>query len=113
MPVAGISNSVSIWKTASGLPIVQPSTNFGATGRSLSSPFGAPASTHATIVAMSFSARLGSFLNTPCAGSAPHGGIARETTRCLIDFAQGRASSYDISDIGANIVGRWHSTQLL
>jgi hypothetical protein len=32
-------------------------------------------------------------------------------TRCLIDRAHGRASSYFTSDIGANIVGRWHSTQ--
>ncbi len=52
-------------------------------------------------------------MNVPCGGSAPHGGIAPETTRCLIDLAHGRASSNVVSDIGANIVGRWHSTQLL
>ena len=39
--------------------------------------------------------------------------MIRDTTRCLIDRAYGRASSYVNSDIGANIVGRWHSTQLL
>ncbi len=55
----------------------------------------------------------GSFLNMPCGVSAPHGGIAPETTRCLIDLAHGRAASNVVSDIGANIVGRWHSTQLL
>jgi hypothetical protein len=31
----------------------------------------------------------------------------------LIARAYGRASSYVMSDIGANIVGRWHSAQLL
>ena len=49
----------------------------------------------------------------PCGVSAPHGGIAPETTRCLIERAHGRASSNVVRDIGANIVGRWHSTQLL
>ncbi len=112
-PSAGIVNSSSIVKIASGLPIVQPSANVGAAGRSLSSPFGAPASTQATMVSISFSLSRGSFLKVPCAGSAPHGGIARETTRCLIDLAHGRAASNVVSDIGANIVGRWHSTQLL
>ena len=33
-------------------------------------------------------------------------GIVRATTRCLMDRSQGRDSSYDIKDIGANIVGR-------
>ena len=106
MPVAGILYSSSIVKTASGLPIVQPSANRGASGRSLSSPFGAPPSTHAVMVSISLCDRRGSFLNVPCAGSAPHGGIARETTRCLMDRAHGLASSNVTSDIGANIVGR-------
>src|SRR6201996_1788504 len=106
-------NSSSIVKIASGLPIVQPSANVGVGGRSLSSPFGAPASTQATIVSISFSVRRGSFLKVPCAGSAPHGGIARDTTLVLMARAHGRASSNVVSDIGANIVGRWHSTQLL
>ena len=105
MPVAGILKSSVIVNTTSGLPMVQPSTNVGAVGRSLSSPFGAPASTHATMVAISLSESRGSFLKTPCAGSAPHGGMVRVETRCLIDRAHGRASSYFTSDIGANIVG--------
>src|SRR6185369_16235159 len=112
-PLAGIVNSSSIVKIASGLPIVQPSTSCGAAGMSLSSPFGAPASTHFAIVSTSASDRRGSFLNVPCAGSAPHGGIVRAVTRCLMARAHGRASSKVINDIGANIVGRWHSTQLL
>ena len=113
MPFAGIVNSSSIVKIASGVPIVQPSAKVGAVGRSLSSPFGAPPSTHAAMVSISCCVRRGSFLNMPCGVSAPHGGIAPETTRCLIDLAHGRASSNVVSDIGANIVGRWHSTQLL
>src|SRR5262249_50833363 len=92
-PVAGIVNSSSIVKMASGLPMVQPSAIFGTGGRSLSSPFGAPASTHATIVAISSSVRRGSFLKRPCGESAPHGGIVRDDTRCLIERAHGRASS--------------------
>src|SRR5258706_12827826 len=106
-------NSSSIVKIASGLPIVQPSAKVGVGGRSLSSPFGAPASTHAAMVSISCFVSRGSFLNMPCGVSAPHGGIAPETTRCLIDLAHGRAASNVVSDIGANIVGRWHSTQLL
>ena len=39
----------------------------------------------------------------------PHGGIVRSVTRFLIERAHGRASSYDVSDIGANIVARWQS----
>ncbi len=100
-------------KIASGLPMVQPSANFGTAGRSLSSPFGAPASTHALMVSISFCVSRGSFLKTPCGLSEPQGGMVPATTRCLMERAQGRASSNDTSDIGANIVGRWHSTQLL
>src|SRR4051794_13650101 len=113
VPSAGIVNSSSISKTASGVPIDQPSANVGVAGMSLSSPFGAPASTHAAIVSISCFVNRGSFLNIPCGVSAPHGGIVPETTRCLIDLAHGRAASKVVSDIGANIVGRWHSTQAL
>src|SRR4051812_30922784 len=38
--------------------------------------------------------------------------MVREATRLRIDFAHGRASSKLTSDIGANIVWRWHSTHL-
>src|SRR5262245_31532890 len=58
------------------------------------------------------SLRLGSFANLPIAGSAPHGGITRSTTFVFTARAQGRASSYEMSDIGAIDVGRWHSTHL-
>src|SRR3712207_6803078 len=106
VPSAGTLNGSVIVNTASGVPIVQPSAYRGGFGMSLSSPFGAPASTHAAMVSMSFCDRLGSFLNFPCAGSADHGGISRFTTRCLIARAHGRTSSYVISDIGADIAGR-------
>ena len=42
-----------------------------------------------------------SFANLPIVGSAPHGGISRATTFCLIARAHGRASSKVTSDIGA------------
>ena len=113
-PVAGIVNSSSIVKIASGLPIDQPSANFGAAGRSLSSPFGAPPSTHATMVSISLSRQPRIVLERRRApGRRPTAASRRATTRCLIDLAHGRAASNVVSDIGANIVGRWHSTQLL
>jgi hypothetical protein len=103
----------SISKTASGVPIDQPSANFGATADPCRRPSARRHRPTRRSVSISFADRRGSFLNMPCGVSAPHGGIAPETTRCLIDRAHGRASSNVVSDIGANIVGRWHSTQLL
>ena len=47
------------------------------------------------------------------AGSAPHGGISRLVTLARIDFAHGRTSSYERSDIGATSPGRWQPTQLV
>src|SRR5262245_51966643 len=44
----------------------------------------------------------------PMFRSMCHGGIWRATTRALIDFAQGRASWYVASDIGAIESVRWH-----
>jgi hypothetical protein len=44
----------------------------------------------------------------PGSPSACHGGIWRDTTLLLIDRAQGRASSYVMSDIGATSPCRWH-----
>src|SRR5262245_38300151 len=41
----------------------------------------------------------------------PHGGISRDDTRCLIDLAHGRASSYVKSDMGATEPGRWQFWQ--
>lgn len=52
-----------------------------------------------------------SFEKDPCAGLMPQGGISRSATTVRIDFAQGRASSYVMSDIGATSPGRWQSTQ--
>src|SRR5688500_9161221 len=113
VPRAGIWYGSFISNTTSGWPMVQRSAaNLGEAGRSLSLPFGAPASTHAGIGSICLSLRRGGFLKTPCAGSAPHGGTVRVATRLRIDRAHGRASSYLISDIGANIAGRWHSTHL-
>src|SRR5688500_14414956 len=99
--------------TTSGLPMLQPSTNWGAGGRSLASPFGAPASTHLTRVLISLSESRRSFSKCVCLGSANQGGIVLATTFSLIERAQGRASSYVNKDIGATSPARWHSTQLL
>src|SRR6478735_2345804 len=46
----------------------------------------------------------------PIVLSMCHGGICRAATRAAIDFAQGRACSYVISDIGAMLSGRWHDS---
>src|SRR5438093_6762049 len=75
------------------------------------SPFGAPLSTHLAIVAISSSDNDTSLLKccTPTFLSMNHGGISRVTTFCLIDFAHGRVSWYVISDIGANVFGRWQT----
>ena len=50
--------------------------------------------------------------NSPNRGSANHGGISRATTFALMARAQGRASRYDSSDIGATWFGRWQLAQL-
>ena len=57
-------------------------------------PIGAPASTHAAMVAISASLSDGSSLNfvMPIVRSMCQGGISRATTFCLIDRAHGRAS---------------------
>ena len=41
--------------------------------------------------------------------SEPQGGIVLSVTRRRMERTHGRASSNDVSDIGANIVVRWHS----
>ena len=45
-------------------------------------------------------------LNFPKRGSANHGGISRATTLVLMARAQGRASWYDVSAIGATCPAR-------
>ena len=112
-PSAGIAKSTGMSITMSGSPCVHPSAAFGTGGRLAVSPRGAPESTHLAIVSISVALRLRSSLNRPYRGSAPHGGISRLATFARIDFAQGRASSYDTSDIGAISPGRWHPTQLV
>ena len=57
-------------------------------------PFGAPASTHATMVLICCSERLMSFrIGSVSRMSAPHGGISRDTTLLLMARAQGRTCS--------------------
>src|SRR5262249_60270638 len=96
------------------LPIDQPASSFQTRGAGMSfgSPFGAPAETHARMVSICSSFSERSFLNfwMPTVLSMCHGGIWREPTRAAIDFAQGRASSYVINDIGAMLSGRWHAS---
>src|SRR5215470_16289034 len=76
-------------------------------------PMGAPPSAHADSVATSASVSDGSPLNfvMPTWRSMYHGGISRLATFCLIARAQGRASSYVSSDIGAIAPGRWQVWQ--
>src|SRR6185436_14248428 len=94
--------------------MLQPDSSFQTFGAGMSfgSPFGAPAATHARIVSICSSLSDRSFLNfwMPTVLSMCHGGIWRAPTRDAIDFAHGRASSYEISDIGAMLSGRWHDS---
>src|SRR5918993_2408649 len=108
-------NSTGISRTRSGsVPAVHPVANFGDGGMSAALPLAAPPSTHAAIVSISFCDRLMSLrIGSDCDISAPHGGISRDTTLVLIALAQGRASSYDSSDIGATSPGLWQFAHLL
>src|SRR5215475_15755121 len=54
-PFAWISNGLFIVRTRSGVPIFQPSVNFGSGGTSAGFPSFAPESIHATIVFRSLS----------------------------------------------------------
>jgi hypothetical protein len=62
---------------------------------SCGAPFGAPASTHRTIVCTCWSDSEMSFLNLwmPTVVSRCHGGMIRAATLLRIDRIQGRASS--------------------
>src|SRR4051794_36657019 len=81
-------------------------------GMSLTSPFGAPASTHFTMVATCSSLSERSFLKCwmPTDLSMFHGGIWCDSTRVLIERAQGRDSSNVTRDIGAIDSGRWQAS---
>ncbi len=99
----------------SGLPMCQrsASSNWRGGGMSAGFPRGAPAAAHADNVSISRSVSDGSSLNCrmPTVRSTCQGGICRASTRCLIERAQGRASSYVSSDIGAIEPGRWQFWQ--
>src|SRR5471032_1331085 len=112
-PLAGTSAGADIDSTASGVPMCQPSVNTGGAGRSRASPSSEPPPTHAAIVASSWSERRRLLANSPNAGSAPHGGIARSMTALRIALAHGRASLTLVSDIGAISPARWHDAQFL
>src|SRR5215471_20436720 len=111
VPVAGSSKGFGISTITSGL-IFQPSSKCLAGGASFGLPAGAPASAHAASVAISRELSLRSFANRPYSESANHGGICFAVVFVLIPRAHGRASSYEISDIGATSPGRWQVWQL-
>src|SRR3954453_1086938 len=99
--------------TASGLPIVHSVGYDGGATRSARSPSGAPAFAHFRMVSFSAALRRRSFRNSPCAGSACHGGIAPFETCVAIDFTHGRVSWNVSRDIGAISPGRWQFVQFL
>src|SRR5262249_37907878 len=102
---AGTRNSGPL-TTMSGL-ICQPSAGHAiGGGASAGSPCGAPASAHVAVVSISRVESDPSLANCPGVGSANQGGVWRLSTFALIDRAQGRASSYVRSDIGAIWPGR-------
>src|ERR671912_2613272 len=89
-----ILNSTGIFTTTSGsLLNFQPPGYDGGDGKSASLPFGAPASTHLAIVAISLSVICRSLLNFSVLRPTPHGGISFLSTFDLIDRAHGRTSS--------------------
>src|SRR5216684_6576707 len=81
-------------------------------------PRGAPLSAHEAISAISASLNEGSFLNfwMPMFLSTKKGGMAPlwllRAVRAFMERAQGLASSYVRSDMGATESGRWQSWQL-
>jgi hypothetical protein len=79
--------------TRSGL-ICQPSgAHSSGAGASRTSPCGAPASTHCTMVSICVCDSVRSLAQVPCAGSANHGGICRDATLALMLRAHGRVDS--------------------
>src|SRR5262252_3514525 len=104
VPLAGSSNGFGISTITSGL-MFQPFSKCFAGGASFGLPAGAPASAHAASVAISPELSLRSFANSPYSESANHGGICLAVVLVLIARAHGRASSYEINDIGATSPG--------
>src|SRR3954468_3065630 len=111
VPVDGSSKAFGISTMTSGL-MFQPFSKCFAGGASFGLPAGAPASAHAARVSIWFALSRRSLENSPTSGSANHGGICFAWVLVLIDRAHGRASSYEISDIGATSPGRWQVWQL-
>src|SRR5439155_16709511 len=97
----------------SGLPMCHWSMSLNCRGGGMSAglPIGAPLSTHLVMVATSESLKDGSSLNwaMPMFRSMYQGGISRLRTFSLIARAQGLASSYVSSGIGAIASGRWQT----
>jgi hypothetical protein len=80
VPRAGTVKSSPIVRTASGVPISQPSAKVGAGGSARRSPSFAPPSSHARMVRRSESERRRSLRKVPCGASACHGGMAPVAT---------------------------------
>src|SRR3954466_2681497 len=99
--------------TASGFPIVHSVGYDGRGTRSALLPSGAPAVSPFPIVSFSAAVRRRSFRNSPCVGSACHGGIVPFETCVAIDFTHGRVSWNVKRDIGAISPGRWQFVQFL
>src|ERR1700736_4611814 len=89
----------------------QPSTNCTGFGACPPSPSGAPLLAQAVRVSMSARDSDRSLENLPKCGSAYHGGMRLRITASRIAAAQGRASLYVSSDIGAASPGRWQPWQ--
>src|ERR1700674_1530606 len=100
-PLAGIGTACGIFKTRSGLEILQPSVQLGDGGASFISPAGDFASAHAASVAISAGLSDGSFENCPTFEWANHGGMDFSCVARRITPANGRASSYVSNGIGA------------
>src|SRR6266705_1982524 len=100
VPLAGSWNGSGISITISGLSF-QPLRNTLGAGLSLESPSGAPLSAQVERILISSWLRRRSLAKCPYWGSANHGGIFCVSTAAFIALAQGRASEYVISDMGA------------
>src|SRR5882724_268576 len=84
-PWAWMAKGLGNWKTMSGLGMAQPSTNSRGLGISFMSPWGAPASTHWTILSISDWASARLFSNFFVVPSSYQGGIRRvETIRLML-----------------------------
>src|SRR6266853_5966501 len=100
-PFAGRDTACGIFKTKSGLGMLQLSVQCRGSGTSLASPAGEFAPAHATRVPISAAVREGSFENFPTFGSANPGGMVFSRVARRIAVANGRVSSYDSNGVGA------------